>query len=219
MRDKRKYLDHEIWLSKPRIVCGLMSGTSLDGVDAALVKFTFENGKHKFELLRFYYLPFDDKFKKKIYKVINSGIIIQDVSNLNFQLSYYYAKAIDFLSKNIDFKKENIDLIGMHGQTVWHQPPTRSKLTTPNSQPPTTLQLGSASVLCHLTGIPVVSDFRTADIALGGQGAPLVPIFDREFLSDKGHNVITLNIGGIANITYIPQKAISLLSIPVRVMF
>jgi anhydro-N-acetylmuramic acid kinase len=101
---------------------------------------------------------------------------------------------------------KDIDLIGMHGQTVWHQPPVRNKLSTLNFQLPTTLQLGSAPALCSYLGIPVISDFRAADIAFGGQGAPLVPVFDREFLLENNQNVIALNIGGIANITYLPVK-------------
>ncbi len=204
MYDRKKYLVPEEWLSKPRIVCGLMSGTSLDGVDAALVKFWDFKGKHKFKLLRFHYLPFESDFKKTILNVINNKISICEVSNLNFQLAEYYTKAIDLLLTKNKIKRSNVDLIGMHGQTVWHEPPNKNKLSTQNSQLSTTLQLGSAPVLCHNLNIPVVGDFRSADVALGGQGAPLVPIFDKVFLSDKRRNVIALNIGGISNITYLP---------------
>ncbi|MFH1052373.1 MAG: anhydro-N-acetylmuramic acid kinase [bacterium] len=206
MIERRKYLIPEEWLSKPRIVSGLMSGTSLDGVDAALVKFWNFKGKHKFKLIDFQYLPFKSDFKKAILNVINSKILISEVSSLNFQLADYFIKAIDLLLSKNKVKRSNVDLIGMHGQTVWHEPPNKNKLSTQNSQLPTTLQLGSAPVLCHNLNIPVISDFRSADVALGGQGAPLVPIFDREFLSDKMRNVIALNIGGISNITYLPMN-------------
>jgi anhydro-N-acetylmuramic acid kinase len=194
MTDRLKYLSQEEWLSKPRIVCGLMSGTSLDGVDAALVKFSISNGKHLFELLAFEFLPFDELIKNKIYQVISKKITIREVSELNFRLSSIYSKAILQLSEKSGFSLSDIDLIGLHGQTVWHEPVSIKRFAS-------TLQLGSAPALATILNIPVINDFRSADIALAGQGAPLVPIFDKEFLSDEDRDVICLNIGGISNIT------------------
>ncbi|ROL62161.1 anhydro-N-acetylmuramic acid kinase [Bacteroidetes/Chlorobi group bacterium ChocPot_Mid] len=194
MRDKAIYFNPKKWLSEPRIVIGLMSGTSLDGIDASLVRFWIENNVHKFHTIGFYYLPFSSAIKTKILNVINHKIFVSDISNLNFLLANYYNKAVKSLLIRNNFKSSDVDLIGLHGQTVWHKPPY------------STYQLGSASVLNILSDVPVISDFRSADIALGGQGAPLVPIFDKVFLSDNNKNTIALNIGGMANITYLPRR-------------
>ncbi|MFC2132031.1 anhydro-N-acetylmuramic acid kinase, partial [Bacteroidota bacterium] len=138
MINKSKYLSPEIWLSESRIVCGLMSGTSLDGVDAALVRFSAANDRHKMEFLGFYYLPFDEKLKNKIIALISDTIHIRDVSELHFSISNVYYEAVINLCQKLDFRINNIDLIGMHGQTVWHEPKPDSPDRTASS-----LQLGS----------------------------------------------------------------------------
>ena len=196
MDENEKYNNKNNWLSKPRLVCGLMSGTSLDGVDVALVRFEKINNKIQYELIGFITIPYSEDLKKDILEIINNQISIAKVSELNTRLSNEYSSAIKQLCNNLNINLNTIDLIGMHGQTVWHNPN--------HAEYPSTLQLGSAPKLAIDLNIPVVSDFRSADIALGGQGAPLVPVFDRDFLSVDNQDVIALNIGGIANITFLP---------------
>jgi anhydro-N-acetylmuramic acid kinase len=196
MNENEKYNNKNNWLSKPRLVCGLMSGTSLDGVDAALVRFENVNNKIQYELIGFITIPYPEDLKKDILEIINNQISISKVSELNTRLSIEYASAIKQLCSYLKIDLNTIDLIGMHGQTVWHNPN--------QTEFPSTLQLGSAPKLAIDLNIPVISDFRSADIALGGQGAPLVPVFDRDFLSEANQDVIALNIGGISNITYLP---------------
>jgi len=190
------------WFEKPRLVCGLMSGTSLDGIDAAIVKIWIEDGKHHFDLISFLSNEYSDEVKEVILGVTDNISTCSSISALNFKLSELYADAVIDACNSAGIKLENLDAVGMHGQTVWHDP--FGALTNRNT--PSTLQLGSVSALANILGVPVVGDFRSADIVLGGQGAPLVPIFDFNFLSEKENDVIALNIGGISNITILPAN-------------
>lgn len=208
MEHKEKYFSPKVWLTEPRIVCGLMSGTSLDGVDAALVRFSSDSeGKHNFELLGFLCLPYKPEIRERLLKLSGSLIlseswrIVSEISELNFHLSQIYSESVSELCRINNFDIDSIHLIGMHGQTVWHEPQI-----TVDGRFASTLQLGNPAILAVKLNVPVVSDFRSADIALGGQGAPLIPIFDKEFLSDESIRIITLNIGGIANITLLPKS-------------
>jgi anhydro-N-acetylmuramic acid kinase len=179
-----------------------MTGTSLDGVDAAIVRFFYdESNKLRFELIGYHEIPIPKAIRDSVMRIINEPIRIAEVSQTHFALSHLYADAIRKTCDAINFPLEKIDLIGIHGQTVWHEP---SKSGIAGYDVASTLQLGSVSALANLTGKKVVGDFRSADIANGGQGAPLVPIFDYEFLSDKNESRIALNIGGMSNITFMP---------------
>ncbi len=210
-------INHKRWLSKPRIIAGVMTGTSLDGVDVAIVRFSqSENGRYNLELLAFRTNEFPKETKDLILRIINNNLInkniidnnlinnnfiLSEISAANFALSHIYNDSIRSLCSDSNIGLHEIDAIGIHGQTVWHQP---DKRIIDNYNIASTFQLGSISALSKLAGIPVVGDFRAADIALGGQGAPLVPVFDYEFLSNQEENVIALNIGGIANISFLP---------------
>jgi anhydro-N-acetylmuramic acid kinase len=199
MYTKSKYLSSGKWLSRPRIVCGIMSGTSVDGVDTALAKFyQTEDNKHKMDIMGFHYEPYSKATRNLILDIIAEKITISQVSQLHFILSEIYANAVTALCSKAKLNINKIDLIGMHGQTVWHDP-AEDKKTPVRS----TLQLGSAPALAAKLNVPVVSDFRAADIALGGQGAPLVTIFDEVFIREEGVDIITLNIGGISNVTFL----------------
>jgi anhydro-N-acetylmuramic acid kinase len=190
------------WLSKPRVVCGIMTGTSLDGIDTAIAEFFIDRaGRHHFNLLAYNTTDFPSEIKEFIIKIIYEKNSIADISGLNFLLSQIYATSVMDLCKSKNIKLSEIDAIGMHGQTVWHEPKGKD---FSNYQTNSTLQLGSVSALANLLGITVVGDFRSADIAVGGSGAPLVPVFDYEFLRDETQDTICLNIGGIANITLLP---------------
>ena len=175
----------------PRYIIGLMSGTSADGTDAALVRFEGDS----IELVAFVFVPFADDLRERILAVSHGQGNAETVSRLSVELAMQYATAVDAVCNEVvgnDFVR--VLAIGCHGQTVSH---------TPHGAFPATLQLGEAAVLATRTGIPVVSNFRSADVALGGQGAPLVPFADWRLLSHPTKNRALQNIGGIANVTYL----------------
>ncbi len=182
------------------LAIGLMSGTSLDGVDACLV----EIKKSKFKLLDFITYPYTDSLKKKIMRNLsNETAKLAEISSLNFELAYEFVKAIDALLKKSGYIYKDISFVASHGQTIWHDPDgIKCEDAYPN-----TLQIGSASVINQLTGIMVVSNFRCKDIAAGGQGAPLVPFSEYYLYKKKNQNLVFQNIGGISNLTYIKKNA------------
>ena len=182
------------------LAIGLMSGTSLDGVDACLV----EINKAKFKLLDFITYPYSDALKKRIMRNLsNETARLAEVSSLNFELSYEFVKAIDVLLKKRGYEYSDISFVASHGQTIWHDPDgVKCENAVPN-----TLQIGTPSVINQLTGITVVSNFRCKDIAAGGQGAPLVPFSEYYLYKKKNKNLVFQNIGGISNLTYIKKNA------------
>ena len=164
-------------------VAGIMSGTSLDGIDVAVVDF---RGK-AFEVAAFRSFPYPDEVRARLLGVSNCETHTAEISRLNFLLPELYAKAV----KRCGVPLETIELIGCHGQTIFHEHGN-------------TLQIGDGSVLAERTGVPVVSDFRPADIAAGGCGAPLVPFVDYLIYRHPKLGRVALNIGGIGNIAAIP---------------
>ncbi|MEO8125853.1 MAG: anhydro-N-acetylmuramic acid kinase [Bryobacteraceae bacterium] len=164
-------------------VAGIMSGTSLDGIDVAVIDITGS----KFDVIAHSSVPYSQKMRDQILAVSNNTAHTSEISRLNFHLAEVYARAV----KRCGVPLASIQLIGSHGQTIYHE---RGN----------TLQIGDGSVLAERTGVPVVSDFRPRDIAAGGKGAPLVPYVDYLLYKDKKLGRIALNIGGIANITAIP---------------
>jgi len=165
-------------------VMGLMSGTSLDGIDVAVVDIETE----QIRPVAFRFTPYQPDVRTRILAVSNAFTHTSALSRLNFELAELYAQAL------IGVGVAGIELIGCHGQTVYHEGSN-------------TLQLGEAAILAERTGIPVVSNFRARDIAAGGQGAPLVPFFDYRCFRHPSRRRVALNIGGIANITVIPAGA------------
>lgn len=199
-----KWINSKEWLSQPRDVVGIMTGTSVDGADIVLAKFScnsFEN--FSFELIYNKKYNFPRNLKAKILKTINNQGNTREISKINFELSFFYYEIINNFLKDIDFDLKSIDAIGIHGQTVWHEIANREYKQAKISS---SLQLGSLGCLSSLIGLPVIGDFRSKDIAIGGEGAPLIPIFDYYFFRSEHDNIIALNIGGIANITYLPRK-------------
>ena len=189
------------WLSSPRRVIGMMSGTSLDGIDICLAEFCIDaNGNHCFVVLDKAIYPMDQDLKEYLIHLMQDTISLEEVSHAQQRITNIHADSVlRFLQeKNID--PASCDLVSVHGQTVWHSPP-KSKSETGH-----TLQLLSIPALASMIGIRTIGDFRTADIALGGQGAPLVPVFDGEFLYSNTVDTIAINIGGMANITCIPKN-------------
>ncbi len=169
-------------LAVKNLAVGLMSGTSADGITAALVRFP----GRKVEVLRCRTFPYPTTLRKRVLGA--PGLSVPELSRLNFELGEAFARAALNISKGA-----RPAVIGSHGQTVWHGP---------DQVPPNTLQLAEPSIIAERTGLPVVADFRPRDMACGGQGAPLVPAFD-EFLFGGGPLRAVVNIGGIANISIV----------------
>ncbi len=170
---------------------GLMSGTSADGIDAALVKLTQE-ATLEVRVLAFERLDYDPQFKQKILASFNS-YQADRLCELNFELGEKLAQAVNLLKEKTDMP---IDFVASHGQTIYHIPPQNGRI-------PSTLQLGEPCVIAERTGLTVVADFRPRDMASGGQGAPLVALADYLLFNNLG-GAISQNIGGIANMTLIP---------------
>ena len=186
----------ELWSKPSRLVVGLMSGTSADGIDAVLTRITGCGTGTRVEELGFYFLPFDDATRNRILAVAGGDFGgAHEICLLGTHLGKLYAEAVRGLLKETGTEK--VDLIGNHGQTVWHVPPQMEGT-------PSTLQLGSPAVIAQRTGCTVVSDFRSRDMAAGGQGAPLVPYVDSLLLSHPNLHRAAQNIGGIGNVTYLP---------------
>ncbi len=188
---------------KKKLVIGLMSGTSLDGIDAALVEIKNQGVKTKVRQIEFISFPFPYGFKEFAIRNSETGKgTVTEICQLNFLIARIYYDAIKALCKKAKITLSDIDLIGSHGQTIHHLPKEEKLFGFSTSS---TLQVGDPSVLAKLTGITTIGDFRVADVALGGQGAPLVPYFDYlMFRSSK--NIALLNIGGISNITVLKKN-------------
>lgn len=179
------------------LAIGLMSGTSLDGVDAALVDIVCDGKEDvKFNLVKYVLLPYDENFRNKIMRNLsNETAKLAEICSLNFELGYKFKDAIDLLLKDTNYTYEDIDFVASHGQTIWHNPKQNGDLI------PSTLQIGEASVISTLTNIKTISNFRCADVVAGGEGAPLVPMSEYMMFKENGKNVILQNIGGIGNLT------------------
>ena len=190
---------------KSKYVIGLMSGTSVDGVDVVLVDIKGNGVKTKIKQLGFITYPFPKSMRELILKnaEINKGNVT-DICKLNFLIARVYVNAIKTLCKKINFPLKQIDLIGSHGQTIQHLP-QKEKLFGYNTS--STLQIGDPSVIAKLTGILTIGDFRVGDVALDGEGAPLVPYFDYIIFHSTKKNRALLNIGGISNITVLNKKS------------
>ncbi len=193
-----------IFHKKKKLVIGLMSGTSADGIDAALVEVEGHGLKTKFHQLAFVAVPYPNGFKDFLLK--NSDpqtACLDDIARLNFLIGELFAEAARRVVLKAGKRLSSIDLIGSHGQTVCHLPRPRrmfgKKITA-------TIQLGDPTVIAKRTGVVTVGDFRIGDIAVGGSGAPLVPYVDYLLLRSARKNRAVLNLGGIANVTLLPRR-------------
>jgi anhydro-N-acetylmuramic acid kinase len=195
---------HRLQRKNTKLVVGLMSGTSVDGVDAALVKISGSGISTRLKLLAFESRPFPKEFRDLVLENSLPGTGSVDViTRLNILYAHFYAGAVKLVAHKAGIPVSRIDLIGSHGQTIQHLP-LPVKLF--GKEVRATLQIGDPSTLAKLTGIVTVGDFRTADMAAGGQGAPLVPYFDYLLFRSKTKNRILLNLGGIANFTVLPKN-------------
>ncbi|OAS20684.1 anhydro-N-acetylmuramic acid kinase [Paenibacillus oryzisoli] len=184
-------------------IAGLMSGTSLDGIDVAIVHIAGRGAETNIKLLHFESLPFDEEMREKLKRLctIEHSDVAQ-VCGMNFAIAERFADAILQTAQAANMDMDDIDLISTHGQTIWHIPVADED---DRFLPKSTLQIGDLSVIAKRTGKPVVGDFRTADMAVGGQGAPLVPYGDDLMFRDAEKGRILQNIGGIGNCTALPS--------------
>lgn len=191
--------------SKPLLILGLMSGTSADGIDVALARVSGAPPHLDAKLLGHTSFNFPPALRKEILRVAEQQpISAGELSQLNFRLGHTYADAVLAACKKFKVAPSRINLIGNHGQTIFHQGQPVSFFGRPTSS---TLQIGEGSIIAARTGLTTVSDFRPADMALGGQGAPLVPYVDYLLYRHPKLGRVSLNLGGIANITVIPANA------------
>jgi anhydro-N-acetylmuramic acid kinase len=182
-----------------------MSGTSLDGIDVAIVRMKGRSLDTSIKLLHFESYSYEAEIREKLKLLctIEHSDVAQ-VCGMNFAIAERFADAVIQTVANANMSMAEIDLISSHGQTIWHIPVADE---VDRFLPKSTLQIGDLSVIAKRTGKPVVGDFRTADIAVGGQGAPLVPYGDYLLFKDANKGRILQNIGGIGNCTAIPAAA------------
>ncbi|MEX2524031.1 MAG: anhydro-N-acetylmuramic acid kinase [Gammaproteobacteria bacterium] len=180
------------------LTIGLMSGTSMDAIDTALVRFDEDSP----DILEYRQYPIDDRIRHAV-RALTSESNIKEISRLDAVLGKLFADAVLGIIDQAGLTPADIDVIGSHGQTVLH---------LPDAEQPRTLQIGDPDIIAFRTGITTVADFRRMDLAAGGQGAPLAPAFHNHYLRNPDKNRIILNIGGIANITLLPAEQ----SAPVR---
>lgn len=173
---------------------GLMSGTSLDGVDAALVEFSSAT---TFTVADTFFAPYSAKQQGDLLKLFTPGNHeIDAMGQLCRSLGAFSATAVNNLVQKAGLRSEDICAIGSHGQTIRHRPELKQAFT---------LQIGDPNTIAHNTGITTIADFRRRDIAAGGQGAPLAPAFHQAAFHHRSENRVIINIGGIANITWVPS--------------
>ena len=192
-------------MKEVRRVVGMMSGTSVDGVDAALVEISGTDSEPKVKLLAFENKPYPPQVREKIFSLFTpANATVDKVGYMNFLLGEIYAKSALSVIEKAGMKPEEIDVIGSHGQTIWHAPIPESPDGIPVAY---TVQIGEGSVIAERTGILTVSDFRVADMAAGGQGAPLVPFSEYLLYRREKETILLQNIGGIGNMTVMPAGA------------
>ncbi|MDE2215978.1 MAG: anhydro-N-acetylmuramic acid kinase [Planctomycetota bacterium] len=206
MLDELLRLQHK----NPKKVIGLMSGTSMDGIDACLVDI-FGNGIHtKINITTFETYPYDEATRTAVIEACNPKLgTVDKVCQLNFYLGKLFADAAKSIANKARIHISEIDLIGSHGQTLYHMPnpipqQTATKFFTHHLR--STLQIGEPSVIAQETGVTTIADFRPRDIAAGGQGAPLVSYVDFLLFRDKEKGRALQNVGGIANVTFLPPN-------------
>jgi anhydro-N-acetylmuramic acid kinase len=188
------------------LVMGMMSGTSADGIDVALARISGRPPRLSLKLDGHHHVAFPAPLRKAILSLANgSPTTAAEISQLNFLLGEEFARAAISACKSWRVPLRRISLIGSHGQTIYHQGTSSPFLNYPRLS--STLQIGEPSIIAERTSVTTIGDFRPADMAAGGQGAPLVPFVDYLLYRHPKRNRAALNIGGIANVTVIPAHA------------
>ncbi|MFL2937299.1 MAG: anhydro-N-acetylmuramic acid kinase [Myxococcota bacterium] len=184
------------------LMIGLMSGTSADAVDAALVRWPDDSACKPFELLAEIEIPHSTDVRERIHGLADGHVaasrVLSELVALDADLGESFAAAARAVADRAGVALAEVDGVASHGQTLAHHPERGG-----------TLQVGSASVLAERTGCTVVADFRPGDLALGGEGAPLAPFFHHAVFADPGETRAVLNLGGIANVTFLPASALA----------
>ncbi len=181
--------------SEPILALGLMSGTSCDGIDAALLT---TDGRSRVAFGPALTEPYSDEFRRRLHSVLGGRGPVEEVG---VELTRRHGQAIARLLGEAGLKPSAVSVVGFHGQTILHEPHNRR-----------TWQIGDGNLLARLTGIDTVSDFRSADVAAGGQGAPFVPLFHQALARDLDRPLAVLNIGGVANVSWIGRGEDALLA-------
>ena len=230
---------YELLKKDKKHIIGLMSGTSVDGIDAAIVEITGHGLETEVDLLAFETFPFPSGVPQRILALCQPDTgRVDDICEMNFYIGHLFAAAVKHILEKSGMRANDIDLIGSHGQTIHHLPkdpnidsnantirktrslersgkraygkghelPNLPHRTARKIKNPSTLQIGEPAVIAHETGIPTIADFRVADMAAGGQGAPLVSYPDYLLFHNRLKTVGLLNIGGIANLTVLPAN-------------
>lgn len=186
------------------LIIGIMSGTSHDGVDTALVKIKSDKGNTRskeerihVQIIGHQHIPYSKRLREEISCAFKGNT--EHICRLNFKLGEFFGKAALSLLKKTKINKNKVNAIASHGQTIYHIPPKNNKKGS-------TLQIGESSVIAETTGILTISDFRTRDMAAGGHGAPLVPLADYLLFGERGKERAVLNIGGISNVTILRER-------------
>jgi len=199
-----------IAIKESRLVVGLMSGTSVDGIDAALVEIAGHGETAAIKLLAFDSYPFPPELRARVFRLFNPGEARVDaICQLDFLLGEVFAAAVDRLLRDHGVEADDVDLVASAGQTIWHDPePVRidawlgREIVTRS-----TFAIGQSAVIAERTGITTVGDLRVRDVAAGGQGAPLIAYADWVLLRDAKLGRGVQNIGGIGNVTYLPPAS------------
>ncbi len=190
---------------KQKMILGLMSGTSLDGLDMALCRFSGNGLQTEFELLEFETVPYDNFFRNEVRQVFSQKMVdLEKLTLLNAFIGSFHGELVLQCLKKWQVKTASVDLVASHGQTIYHAPKHQHQQ---KNYPNATLQIGDGDHLAVKTCIITISDFRQKHIAAGGEGAPLALYGDVILGGKKGENRILLNIGGIANFTFLPAYA------------
>ena len=183
------------------LAVGLMSGTSLDGVDVVLCDITGKDEDTQVQQLNFKTYEIPEYLRDKIRKCCSRELVpVELICSLNFELGQLFAETVKKLCEESSVNLEDIAFIASHGQTIFHIPKAFSDYV------PSTLQIGEAAIIANECRTTVISNFRVMDMAVGGEGAPLVPYSEYLLYADKNQAVALQNIGGIGNVTFLPKK-------------
>lgn len=189
---------------RAHLVIGLMSGTSMDGIDAALVRIEEADDALQVETLAFRTTAYPPDVQAELMRTVRGETNVAEICHLNFLIGEFFAESALSLMREANLAPGDLLCIASHGQTIWHQP---EPLEWQGRAIRSTLQIGELAVIAERTGVVTVGDFRVSDVAAGGQGAPLVPYVDWLLFRHPDEGRILLNIGGIANLTALPANA------------
>lgn len=184
---------------------GMISGTSVDGIDAAIVRIAGHGAAAALDLVAFETVSYPDDLRAELLGIYDDTVnAVARLCSLNFTVGEQFAAAALSVCRHAGIDPATLTVIGSHGQTVWHQPAADPSWS---SSTPSTLQIGEPAVIAARTGVTTIGDFRVADMAAGGQGAPLAPYMDWVVFTGSARGTCVQNIGGIGNVTWLPPGA------------